>query len=189
MYVLSDSVERSVYVRTFGSRGESRRIEAESNRSELEGDGEKIGVERRPDEGRQRDWVEEGRAVCSGGRPGLIRKVDIVGRERGPRLPRCSLNYNIPFQHDWVGWERQPSPASELASLSRPMGEAASSLLFTINAISFECLGPIFETGRDEDSGRRRFAADSKIISLYYIKESKRVVRVYRRGSFERREI
>lgn len=65
MYVLSDSVERSVYVRTFGSRGESRRIEAESNRSELEGDGEKIGVERRPDEGRQREigWREGGQFV------------------------------------------------------------------------------------------------------------------------------
>lgn len=56
-------------------RRKSRRIEAESKRSNWWRD---------PDEGRQRDWVEGGRAVCSGGRPGLIRKVDIgVWGEKG----------------------------------------------------------------------------------------------------------
>lgn len=79
----------------------------------------------------------------------------------GPRLPRCSLNYNIPRRVPaMAGYGRSAtSPASELASLSRPMGEAAS-LLFTTNAISFECLDSIFETGMKGET--RRFGYHPK---------------------------
>lgn len=124
----------------------------------------------------------------------------------GPRLPRCSLNYNIPRRVPaMAGYGRSAtSPASELASLSRPMGEAAS-LLFTTNAISFECLDSIFETGMKGET--RRFGYHPKDPRLEKIcnpplpatedeskvvgkrerreRERERVSRVYRRQNAE----